>query len=69
MPRHICPACDADALVDTGSDGDARYICFACGTTWPHGAIERCARCGEPLEVEDELSVSNACLDSLADRE
>jgi len=44
-------------------------ICFSCGTTWRDGQIERCARCGEPLEVEGELSVCNGCLASLADRE
>lgn len=68
-PRHTCPECDADALVDTGGDGDDRYVCFSCGTTWRDGQIERCARCGEPLEVEGELSVCNGCLASLADRE
>jgi rubrerythrin len=68
-PRHTCPECDADALVDTGGDGDERHICFSCGTTWRDGAIESCARCGEPLEVDGELSVCNGCLASLADRE
>lgn len=68
-PRHTCPGCDHDALVDTGADGDDRHICFSCGTTWRDGQIERCARCGEPLEVDGELSVCNGCLASLADRE
>ncbi len=68
-PRHTCPECDAEALIDTGGDGDARHICFSCGTTWDDGAIERCARCGEPLEVDGELSVCNGCLASLIDRE
>ena len=68
-PRHTCPECDADALVDTGGDGDARHICFSCGTTWRDGQIERCARCGEPLQVDGELSVCNGCLASLVDRE
>ncbi len=68
-PRHTCPECDAEALVDTGGDGDGRHICFSCGTTWRDGGIERCARCGEPLEVDGELSVCNACMASLVDRE
>lgn len=68
-PRHTCPHCDADALVDTGSDGDDRHVCFSCASTWRDGLIERCARCGEPLEIDGELTVCNGCLASLADRE
>lgn len=68
-PRHTCPYCEIDALVDTRTDGDARFICFACGTIWPDGGIERCARCGEPLEVDGEITVCTACLDSIIDRE
>ena len=68
-PRHSCPGCDADALVDTGTDGTDRYICFSCGESWPDGAFDRCARCGAPFLVDGELTVCDDCFDSIADRE
>lgn len=68
-PRHSCPGCEADALVDTGTDGDMRYVCFSCGGTWPDRAIERCTRCGARHLVDGELSVCDACFGSIADRE
>ena len=67
-PRYTCPECDLDALVDTGG-GVARHICFSCGTTWDDGAMDGCARCGEPFETDGELSVCNGCLASLIDRD
>lgn len=68
-PRHTCPECQNQAFVDTGTDGDDRFICFSCGTTWRDGTVERCTRCGEPLEVDGEMSVCDACFASLVDRD
>jgi hypothetical protein len=68
-PRHTCPECQYQAFVDTGADGDDRFICFSCGTTWRDDTVERCARCGEPKEVDGETSVCDGCFASLVDRD
>jgi excisionase family DNA binding protein len=63
-PVYECPACDVDALVDTGEMGGeapaVRWRCFACHAEYRDNELKECSRCGR-LRPRKELTDSDAC--------
>ena len=68
-PRHMCPECDTEALVDQGPGGNQfpvdQFLCFACGTAWKEGDLDYCGLCGQPYDLnENEMPVCNDCFEA-----
>lgn len=58
-PRHRCPECDNEALVDLGSTGNAapstQFVCFSCGMEREEGELEICPFC-QAAEDRDSMT-------------
>lgn len=58
-PRHRCPECYNEALVDLGPTGNAapstQFVCFSCGMEREEGALEICPYC-QAAEDADSMT-------------
>ena len=63
-PVGICPGCDWDACVETGTYESEGYLCFHCGGRWRAAEIEECARCGRWIEDKNSCGVCDACMEN-----
>jgi hypothetical protein len=67
-PRHYCPNCERETLIDRGLPGDPepskRYVCLACGEFWTEGSMDTCAKCGQLFDTSDDAgTVCRPCFE------
>lgn len=63
-PVVICPSCNWDSCVETGSDGSDAYLCFHCGERWAMGELRECGRCGRWIDSdENDAGVCDSCIE------
>jgi len=68
-PVGLCPSCDRESCVETGSDRSDGYVCFHCGDRWAMGHLTECVRCGRWMDDKDECAVCDECWEEYLERD
>lgn len=63
LPLYECPECGAEQLAFDESKG--KYHCFSCDANYSTEDLSFCARCGDIMKRNDDVSICPNCIDHM----